>query len=121
MGDKLVKEIITTTTERFSDSGNIKEKITESREKIYSTNFSDKEIAEAKPVEKEEEPEAPKEKAKEQLIQEAAKAIEKPKTQEQPAPYVPWSPNTPPQSLPQYNVASRATAAIPTTKFPWEQ
>lgn len=47
MSDKLVKEITTTTTERYHENGSIREKITESKEKVYNYGFSEQQIAEA--------------------------------------------------------------------------
>ena len=39
MDRKLVKEIITTETEKFTEDGNIKERVKEIKEKIYSSGF----------------------------------------------------------------------------------
>lgn len=89
MSEKLVKEIVTTTTERYGDGGGIKEKIIETREKVYQSDFSDEEINKAKerPSQKEDkkekvveekkvEIEKKQEETKDSLIQEAAKAID---------------------------------------------
>ena len=52
MDRKLVKEIITTETEKFTEDGNIKERVKEIKEKIYSTeaiNAEEVEVVEATP------------------------------------------------------------------------
>lgn len=43
----LVKEVITTETEKYGENGKIKEKVRETREKIYSTAYTQEEMAAA--------------------------------------------------------------------------
>lgn len=128
MDKKLVKEIVTTETEKFTDDGTIKERIKEIREKVYSdaNAFSKKEIEEAKEAEteeedrtKEEESEA-KEPTKEELIAEASNKINSTQTEQSQQtaqnPYMPTS---------TYNVLNRTTpqpmGPINQMKFPWEK
>lgn len=129
MDKKLVKEIITTETEKFTDDGTIKERIKEIREKVYAdaNAFSKEEIEKAEVEDKEEgkeEAAKPKEPTKEELIAEASNKLDSehqtPQT-EQPLQqnngYVP--PNT-------YNVLNRTTPSAMgplnnQVKFPWEK
>lgn len=126
MDRKLVKEIITTETEKFTEDGNIKERVREIKEKIYSTeaiNTEEVEVVEATPQPKTEPPKEEKKEDKQELIKEAAKAIEshnaqaQTQTQPQQPPYIP--PNN-------YNVLNRTTpmpmGQMPQpVKFPWEK
>lgn len=143
MSEKLVKETITTTTERYSDGGGIKEKIIETREKVYQSEFSDEDInkAKEKPSKKEKVKEEEKqvevevkqeEKTKEQLIQEVAKTIDNTKNNEGTTPVQP-QPQPSPQNqqyglqpppgymplgeVPRYNVVTRG---VNPPAFPWE-
>ena len=64
--NKLLKEIITTTTERFNEDGKIKEKQTETREKIYEyNNYTEEQIKNAKIVNSNSKEEPEEEKPKE--------------------------------------------------------
>ena len=121
MDRKLVKEIITTETEKFTEDGNIKERVKEIKEKIYSTeaiNAEEVEVVEATPQPQTEPPKEEKKEDNQDLIKEAAKAIEshntQTPTQTQQPPYMP--PN-------KYNVLNRTTP-MPMgqpVKFPWEK
>ena len=125
MDRKLVKEIITTETEKFTEDGNIKERVKEIKEKIYSTeaiNAEEVEVVEATPQPQTEPPKEEKKEDNQDLIKEAAKAIESHNTQ------TPTPPQQPPQQPPymppnNYNVLNRTTP-MPMgqpVKFPWEK
>ena len=125
MDRKLVKEIITTETEKFTEDGNIKERVKEIKEKIYSTeaiNAEEVEVVEATPQPQTESPKEEKKEDNQDLIKEAAKAIESHNTQ------TPTQPQQPPQQPPymppnNYNVLNRTTP-MPMgqpVKFPWEK
>ena len=125
MDRKLVKEIITTETEKFTEDGNIKERVKEIKEKIYSTeaiNAEEFEVVEATPQPQTEPPKEEKKEDNQDLIKEAAKAIESHNTQ------TPTQPQQPPQQPPymppnNYNVLNRTTP-MPMgqpVKFPWEK
>ena len=125
MDRKLVKEIITTETEKFTEDGNIKERVKEIKEKIYSTeaiNAEEVEVVEATPQSQTEPPKEEKKEDNQDLIKEAAKAIESHNTQ------TPTQPQQPPQQPPymppnNYNVLNRTTP-MPMgqpVKFPWEK
>ena len=125
MDRKLVKEIITTETEKFTEDGNIKERVKEIKEKIYSTeaiNAEEVEVVEATPQPQTEPPKEEKKEDNQDLIKEAAKAIESHKTQ------TPTQTQQPPQQPPymppnNYNVLNRTTP-MPMgqpVKFPWEK
>ena len=125
MDRKLVKEIITTETENFTEDGNIKERVKEIKEKIYSTeaiNAEEVEVVEATPQPQTEPPKEEKKEDNQDLIKEAAKAIESHNTQ------TPTQPQQPPQQPPymppnNYNVLNRTTP-MPMgqpVKFPWEK
>lgn len=124
MDRKLVKEIITTETEKFTEDGNIKERVREIKEKIYSTeaiNTEEVEVVEATPQPQTEPPKEEKKEDKQELIKEAAKAIESHNAQTQTQPQQP--PYIPPNS---YNVLNRTTpmpmGQMPQpVKFPWEK
>lgn len=73
MDRKLVKEIITTETEKFTEEGKIKERVKETKEKIYSEDFTKKELDEAK----EEVVEPTTEQSKEELIKTVAEGLDK--------------------------------------------
>lgn len=111
MDRKLVKEIITTETEKFTEDGNIKERVKEIKEKIYSTeaiNAEEVEVVEATPQPQTEPPKEEKKEDNQDLIKEAAKAIESHNTQ------TPTQPQQPPQQPPymppnNYNVLNRTT------------
>ena len=111
MDRKLVKEIITTETEKFTEDGNIKERVKEIKEKIYSTeaiNAEEVEVVEATPQPQTEPPKEEKKEDNQDLIKEAAKAIESHNTQ------TPTQPPQPPQQPPymppnNYNVLNRTT------------
>ncbi|MCI6457431.1 MAG: hypothetical protein MSA56_06975 [Clostridium sp.] len=111
MDRKLVKEIITTETEKFTEDGNIKERVKEIKEKIYSTeaiNADEVEVVEATPQPQTEPPKEEKKEDNQDLIKEAAKAIESHNTQ------TPTQPQQPPQQPPymppnNYNVLNRTT------------
>ena len=111
MDRKLVKEIITTETEKFTEDGNIKERVKEIKEKIYSTeaiNAEEVEVVEATPQPQTEPPKEEKKEDNQELIKEAAKAIESHNTQ------TPTQPQQPPQQPPymppnNYNVLNRTT------------
>ena len=129
---KLVKEIITTTTERFHEDGTVRERVVESREKVYDNEYSEKEIEEATEIQEEPkkekvEPvqenktieEAPKQ-TQENLVKNAAASIDKKKGGEKQAPpngYAPVGAINPPQ----YNVVGRQVPTPQTPTFPWEQ
>lgn len=123
MDRKLVKEIITTETEKFTEDGNIKERVKEIKEKIYSTeaiNAEEVEVVEATPQPQTEPPKEEKKEDNQDLIKEAAKAIESHNTQTSTQP-----PYMPPNN---YNVLNRTTPmpmGQPTmpqpVKFPWEK
>lgn len=128
MDRKLVKEIITTETEKFTEDGNIKERVKEIKEKIYSTeaiNADEVEVVEATPQPQTEPPKEEKKEDNQDLIKEAAKAIESHNTQ---TPTQPQQPPQPPQQPPymppnNYNVLNRTTP-MPMgqpVKFPWEK
>ena len=125
MDRKLVKEIITTETEKFTEDGNIKERVKEIKEKIYSTeaiNAEEVEVVEATPQPQTEPPKEEKKEDNQDLIKEAAKAIESHNT------HTPTPPQQPPQQPPymppnNYNVLNRTTP-MPMgqpVKFPWEK
>lgn len=125
MDRKLVKEIITTETEKFTEDGNIKERVKEIKEKIYSTeaiNADEVEVVEATPQPQTEPPKEEKKEDNQDLIKEAAKAIESHNAQ------TPTQPQQPPQQPPymppnNYNVLNRTTP-MPMgqpVKFPWEK
>ena len=125
MDRKLVKEIITTETEKFTEDGNIKERVKEIKEKIYSTeaiNADEVEVVEATPQPQTEPPKEEKKEDNQDLIKEAAKAIESHNTQ------TPTQTQQPPQQPPymppnNYNVLNRTTP-MPMgqpVKFPWEK
>ena len=125
MDRKLVKEIITTETEKFTEDGNIKERVKEIKEKIYSTeaiNAEEVEVVEATPQPQTEPPKEEKKEDNQDLIKEAAKAIESHNTQTQTQPQQP--PQQPPYMPPNnYNVLNRTTP-MPMgqpVKFPWEK
>ena len=111
MDRKLVKEIITTETEKFTEDGNIKERVKEIKEKIYSTeaiNAEEVEVVEATSQPQTEPPKEEKKEDNQDLIKEAAKAIESHNTQ------TPTQPQQPPQQPPymppnNYNVLNRTT------------
>ena len=111
MDRKLVKEIITTETEKFTEDGNIKE-----------INAEEVEVVEATPQPQAEPPKEEKKEDNQDLIKEAAKAIESHNTQ------TPTQPQQPPQQPPymppnNYNVLNRTTP-MPMgqpVKFPWEK
>ena len=107
MDRKLVKEIITTETEKFTEDGNIKERVREIKEKIYSTeaiNTEEVEVVEATPQPQTEPPKEEKKEDNQELIKEAAKAIESHNTQ------TPTQPQQPPYIPPNnYNVLNRTT------------
>ncbi len=125
MGNKLIKEIITTTTERYGEEGSIREKVTETREKVYENKYSEKELSEAEVVET---PQT--DVSKEELIKKAAATMEANKESSTPPAQPPVQPPipTPPVGYqptiqaPQYNVVGRQPQA-PTqpAPFPWEQ
>ena len=129
---KLVKEIITTETEKFTEEGKIKERVKETREKIYSNAHSKKEMDKAKVVEKdksakkekvEEKVEEKPEPTKEELIKSVAegidsrnkKEVEKVEPVQTPVPLNPMATN----SYQAYLEATKASTAQ-ATKFPWE-
>ena len=125
MDRKLVKEIITTETEKFTEDGNIKERVKEIKEKIYSTeaiNAEEVEVVEATPQPQTEPPKEEKKEDNQELIKEAAKAIESHNTQ------TPTQTQQPPQQPPymppnNYNVLNRTTP-MPMghhVKFPYEK
>ena len=125
MDRKLVKEIITTETEKFTEDGNIKERVKEIKEKIYSTeaiNAEEVEVVEATPQPQTEPPKEEKKEDNQDLIKEAAKAIESHNTQTTTQPQQP--PQQPPYMPPNnYNVLNRTTP-MPMgqpVKFPWEK
>ena len=126
MSDReLVKEIITTETEKYTDEGKVKERVKETREKIYSydkvENYDkvDKIIDKSEPKKEEEK--------KEDLVKQAAQAIENKNPQaQQPAatPQPPVSPAfqptaTAPYMPQQYNVLTR-NPVVEKPTFPWE-
>lgn len=125
MDRKLVKEIITTETEKFTEDGNIKERVKEIKEKIYSTeaiNAEEVEVVEATPQPQTEPPKEEKKEDNQDLIKEAAKAIESHNT---PTPTQPQQPPQQPPYMPpnNYNVLNRTTP-MPMgqpVKFPWEK
>ena len=107
MDRKLVKEIITTETEKFTEDGNIKERVKEIKEKIYSTeaiNAEEAEVEEATPQPQAEPPKEEKKEDKQELIKEAAKVIDNNKAQNSMPPQQP--PYIPPNN---YNVLNRTT------------
>ena len=115
MDRKLVKEIITTETEKFTEDGNIKERVKEIKEKIYSTeaiNAEEVEVVEATPQPQTEPPKEEKKEDNQDLIKEAAKAIESHNTQtptqtQQPTQQPPQQPPYMPPN--NYNVLNRTT------------
>lgn len=138
MEGKLLKEIITSTIERFGENGSIKEKVTEVRERIYERNLSNQEASQAEVVEEKTNNREVKEveKSKEDLIAEAASAINmiepaKPEevVQQNPQEPLPTTQNpygiTPPEGYvpvaggpaPRYNVINRQ---VNSATFPWE-
>ena len=107
MDRKLVKEIITTETEKFTEDGNIKERVKEIKEKIYSTeaiNAEEVEVVEAIPQPQAEPPKEEKKEDKQELIKEAAKVIDNNNAQNSTPPQQP--PYMPPNN---YNVLNRTT------------
>lgn len=123
MDKKLIKEIITTETEKFTDDGTIKERIKEIREKVYAdaNAFSKKDVEEAEVVESEEKIEEKKEPTKEELIAEAGNKLDNSNVEEQVQPQ--QNPYMPPNS---YNVLNRTTPSPMgplnnQVKFPWEK
>ena len=124
MDRKLVKEIITTETEKFTEDGNIKERVKEIKEKIYSTeaiNAEEVEVVEATPQPQAEPPKEEKKEDNQDLIKEAAKAIESHNTQTSTQPQQPPQPPYMPPN--NYNVLNRTTP-MPMgqpVKFPWEK
>lgn len=126
MDRKLVKEIITTETEKFTEDGNIKERVKEIKEKIYSTeaiNAEEVEVVEATPQPQAEPPKEEEKEDKQELIKEAAKVIDNNNAQNSMPPQQP--PYMPPNN---YNVLNRTTPmpmGQPTmpqpVKFPWEK
>lgn len=124
MDRKLVKEIITTETEKFTEDGNIKERVKEIKEKIYSTeaiNAEEVEVVEATPQPQTEPPKEEKKEDNQDLIKEAAKAIESHNTQTSTQPQQPPQPPYMPPN--NYNVLNRTTP-MPMgqpVKFPWEK
>lgn len=107
MDRKLVKEIITTETEKFTEDGNIKERVKEIKEKIYSTeaiNAEEVEVVEATPQPQTEPPKEEKKEDKQELIKEAAKVIDNNNAQNSTPPQQP--PYMPPNN---YNVLNRTT------------
>ena len=124
MDRKLVKEIITTETQKFTEDGNIKERVKEIKEKIYSTeaiNAEEVEVVEATPQPQAEPPKEERKEDNQDLIKEAAKAIESHNTQTSTQPQQPpQPPYIPPNN---YNVLNRTTP-MPMgqpVKFPWEK
>ena len=128
-GKKLVKEIITTETEKFTEEGKIKERVKETREKIYSNGYSKKDLDKAKVAEKEVPKDHPKEvvQTDEELIKAAAEKIDKeykeeeaPKQQIVETPPQPQAPvPNPYQAYIQAQTPVQAGQAAP--KFPWEK
>ena len=107
MDRKLVKEIITTETEKFTEDGNIKERVKEIKEKIYSTeaiNAEEVEVVEATPQPQTEPPKEEKKEDNQDLIKEAAKVIDNNNAQNSTPPQQP--PYMPPNN---YNVLNRTT------------
>ena len=107
MARTLVKEIITTETEKFTEDGNIKERVKEIKEKIYSTeaiNAEEVEVVEATPQPQTEPPKEEKKEDKQELIKEAAKVIDNNNAQNSTPPQQP--PYMPPNN---YNVLNRTT------------
>ena len=107
MDRKLVKEIITTETEKFTEDGNIKERVKEIKEKIYSTeaiNAEEVEVVEATPQPQTEPPKEEKKEDNQELIKEAAKVIDNNNAQNSMPPQQP--PYMPPNN---YNVLNRTT------------
>lgn len=134
MSDRLVKEVITTTTERFHENGAIKEKITESREKVYDYGYSEKQISEAveekpaKAIETQEttpKEDTPKEDSTAELIKAVSQKIDQ--NQANYVEEVPQAAAVAPQvAVPQYNVVGRGPQATETNMpkpvlFPWEK
>lgn len=119
----LVKEIITTETEKFTEDGKIKERVKETREKIYE-KITEKEEAEAQIEEAASTPppSAEEKEVTRTLVEDAAKAIDAKKNEEV----------AKPNEAAGYNVVSRTTPypmggtinAAPTQftppVFPWE-
>ena len=113
MENKLIKEIITTTTEKYGEGGSVIEKITETREKVYQDS---QQIA--PPIN-----EVATEELDEQLIQQASRAINETGTYNDPPQpvYTPiqpqqYYPEPPRPAAPKYKVTSRANSG----KMPWE-
>lgn len=89
----LIKEIIKTETERYGDNGKVKEKVTETREKIYGSSYTEEQIAKAK--------------TKEEIAAEKPKAEPTPaQPQPQPSAYT----YTPPANQPQIQQDKTADA-----------
>lgn len=131
MSGKLVKEIVTTTTERFSEEGSLKEKITETKEKVYESSFSEEEIQKAETKTK-----SPKKKNKQKaekkndddLIAQAAKAIDAKNKKEEPKAEIKTpEPIAQIQPKPEATVSdfakifSNTNGGINPPKFPWEK
>lgn len=130
----LLKEIITTETEKFTEDGIVKERIKETREKIYTKQEIDEEAVEIETKEVAVEPpketiEISEEVEKKDLITEAANAIDSKNSATEAAP-VPTPPTMP--QMGNYKVVDRTTpthmgsvvnaAPAPYQKptFPWE-
>ena len=131
MSDReLVKEIITTETERYTDEGKVKEKVKETREKIYSYDKVEDYDKVDKVIDKSE-PKKEEEKSGEDLVKQAAQAIKDKSSQEQPVvspqPAIPQPPVSPafqptataPYMPQQYNVLAR-NPVVEKPTFPWE-
>ena len=131
MSDRqLVKEIITTETEKYTEEGKVKEKVKETREKIYSYDKIEDYDKVDKVIDKSE----PKkeEGKKDDLVKQAAQAIENKNPQAQqpaatPQPTIPQPPVSPafqptpttPYMPQQYNVLTR-NPVVEKPTFPWE-
>ena len=126
MSDKLVKEIITTTTEKFNDNGSVKERVVESREKVYQHDFSEKEIQEAEVIEEQVKDEPQSEPDMTQAIAEAAKAIDSqqihPQVQQQQNPFAPTQVNVDPSKYIRVGTPQPIQQnGVKSVQFPWEQ
>lgn len=126
--EKLVKEIVTTTTEKFHEDGALMERITEQREKIYDKRYTEQ-TEESVTMEEnatEEKETTPEEKVEttiqEELVKEAAANIDAQNPQNRgmtpPPGYKPINSNA---GLPQYNVVGRQGPTSQSPTFPWEQ
>lgn len=133
--NELLKEIITTETEKFTEEGIIKERVKETREKFYSI-VTEEELEQAKTInqnaivfaeepKKEESIQKPEsQKTQEELIKEVGQKLDS-KPMEAQANATP-SQSQPPQGykpiVPQYNVVGGSVPAAPTDfKFAWER